>query len=288
MADLDYRFPVPAASMTARRQARLGWAFVERQTNLWKRHWAWEIVWLVYGVVNTLAITFIAKQLSAEGIVSGRRANDLILFLLIGTLVWAYLSAVLDDISLVVTWERWEGTIEHTLMAPVPRVAHLVGTAVFGVLHALTRTTLIMAMSLPFFSVDLSHANWLSAAIVVMVGSLSLIGLGILTGVLPLLYPERGEQMSFMAQAVVLLISGVYYSVQTLPGWLQVASHLSPATYLLRGVRNALINGAGPGREAGDLAVMALFAVVLIPLSIAVFSAAERWAKRTGRLKRQG
>jgi len=27
---------------------------------------------------------------------------------------------------------------------------------------------------------------------------------------------------------------------------------------------------------------------VMIPLSIAVFSAAERWAKRTGRLKRQG
>src|SRR5438874_242438 len=182
MADLDYRFPVPAASMTARRQARLGWAFVERQTNLWKRHWAWEIVWLVYGVVNTLAITFIAKQLSAEGIVSGRQANDLILFLLIGTLVWAYLSAVLDDISLVVTWERWEGTIEHTLMAPVPRVAHLVGTAVFGVLHALVRTTLIMVVALPFFSIDLSHANWPVAGVVILVGSFALIGLGLLAG----------------------------------------------------------------------------------------------------------
>src|SRR5438270_7826601 len=119
MAEL--RFPMPARRFSLGRQAGLGWAFVERQTNLWKRHWAWEIVWLVYGVVNTLAITFIAKQLAAEGVVSGRRANDLIVFLLIGTLVWAYLSAVLDDISLVVTWERWEGTIEHTLMAPVPR-----------------------------------------------------------------------------------------------------------------------------------------------------------------------
>jgi len=284
----DVRIPVPARRFTARQQATLGWAFVERQTNLWKRHWAWEIVWLVYGVVNTLAITFIAKQLAAERIVTGRQANDLILFLLIGTLVWAYLSAVLDDISLVVTWERWEGTIEHTLMAPVPRVAHLIGTAVFGVLHALARTTLIMAFALPFFAVDLSRANWLTAMVVVAVGSLSLVGLGILTGVLPLLYPERGEQMSFMVQAVVLLISGVYYSVSTLPGWLQVVSHLSPATYLLRGVRHAIIDGAGVRAETGDLAALLVFAIVLIPLSIAVFSAAERWAKRTGRLKRQG
>ena len=282
------RFAPPARRFSTRRQMTLGWAFVERQTNLWKRHWAWEIVWLVYGVVNTLAITFIAKQLTTEGIVSGKQANDLILFLLIGTLVWAYLSAVLDDISLVVTWERWEGTIEHTLMAPVPRVAHLVGTAVFGVLHALTRTCLIMVFALPFFTVDLSHADWGTAAVVMLIGSLSLIGLGILTGVLPLLYPERGEQMSFMVQAVILLISGVYYSVETLPPALRIFSYLSPATYLLRGVRAALINGASVADEAGDLLIMAIFAVVLIPASIAVFSAAERWAKRTGWLKRQG
>ncbi len=274
--------------LTLRRQTSLGWAFVERQTNLWRRHWLWEVVWLVYGVVNTLAITFIAKQLSKEGVVSGAKANDLLLFLLIGTLVWAYLSAVLDDTSLVITWERWEGTIEHTLMAPVPRAAHLIGTAVFGVLHAIVRTSLIMLFALPFFSVDLTHARWDTALVLVAVGSFSLIGLGILAGVLPLLYPERGEQMSFMLQAAVLLISGVYYSVSTLPGWLQVASHVSPATYLLRGVRHALINGTTVGGETRDIVVLIVFAVVLIPASIAVFSAAERWAKKTGRLKRQG
>src|SRR5947208_12388695 len=155
----DLRIPAPARRFPLGRQLNLGWAFVERQTNLWKRHWAWEIVWLVYGVVNTLAITFIAKQLVAEGVVSGRQANDLILFLLIGTLVWAYLSAVLDDISLVVTWERWEGTIEHTLMAPVPRWVHLVGMATFGILHATVRTTLILLIALPFFHISLGQAD---------------------------------------------------------------------------------------------------------------------------------
>jgi len=277
-----------ADTLTLRDQLGLGWAFVERQTNLWKRHWAWEVVWLFYGVVNTLAVTFIAKQLGEQGVVSGEAAGDLVLFLLIGTLVWAYLSAVLDDISLVVTWERWEGTIEHTLMAPVPRVAHLLGTAAFGVMHGLLRTSLIMAISLPFFTVDLAGADWPAVAAVVLVGSFSLIGLGILAGVLPLVYPERGEQLSFMVQAVVLLVSGVYYSVETLPGLLRVASWFSPATYLLRSVRAALIDGRGISGAWGDLAAMTAFAVVLIPLSVAVFSAGERWAKRTGRLKRQG
>jgi ABC-2 type transport system permease protein len=284
----ELQLPAPVRRFPIRKQVNLGWAFVERQTHLWKRHWAWEVVWLFYGVVNTLAITFIAKQLATEGIVTGRQANRLTLFLLIGTLVWAYLSAILDDISLVITWERWEGTIEHTLMAPVPRVAHLLGTAAFGVLHAIIRTALIMAIALPFFSVDLSHANWPATALVVAVGSFALIGLGILAGVLPLLYPERGEQLSFMVQSFVLLVSGVYYSVSTLPGWLQVISRLSPATYLLHAIRLTVIDGGGAATAAGDIAVMAAFAVVLTPLSISVFGVAERWAKRTGRLKRQG
>lgn len=266
----------------------LGWAFFERQTNLWKRYWAWELVWLVYGVVNTLAITFIANEASRTGAVSKGELPRLTMFLLIGTLVWAYLSAVLDDMSLTVMWERWEGTIEHTLMAPVPRVVHLVGMSAFGILHAFIRTSLIMVCALPFFHVELSRADWATAAAVVGVGSISLVGLGILAGILPLLYPERGEQMSFMVQALVLLVSGVYYSVDVLPGWLQAVSHVSPATYLLRGIRDALLNGTSVGHEAGAIAILGLFGAVLVPLSLMAFGVAEHWAKKTGRLKRQG
>lgn len=266
----------------------LAWAFVERQTNLWKRYWAWELVWLVYGAVNTLAITFIAEEVGAQGIAQGDDVSGLVLFLLIGTLVWAYLSAVLDDVSLVITWERWEGTIEHTLMAPVSRAIHLIGMGIFGVLHATVRTLLIFAIAVPFFSVRLGDADWLAAASVLFVGSASVAGLAILAGVLPLLYPERGTQMSFMVQAAVLLVSGVYYSVDVLPGWLQVCSYVSPATYILDGIRAAIIDGQGVADVADELAVLALFGVALVPGSIAVFAIAERWARKTGRLKRQG
>ncbi len=277
-----------AAAATRPRNAVLAWAFVERQTNLWTRSWAWEIVWLVYGVVNTLAITFIAKEVGRQGAASSADVSKLVLFLLIGTLVWAYLSAVLDDISLVVTWERWEGTIEHTLMAPVPRAVHLIGMTVFGVLHATARTLLIFAIALPFFAVNLGAADWPAAALVLAVGSLGVAGLAILAGVLPLLYPERGTQMSFMVQAIVLLVSGVYYSVDVLPGWLRVFSYASPATYILDGIRGAIIDGKGVADLQRELLALLAFGVVLIPGAIGVFAVAERWAKKTGRLKRQG
>jgi len=276
-----FRLPPP-------RRVALGWAFVERQTNLWKRYWLWEVVWVVYGVVNTLAITFIAKQAAHTGTVTEAQVTRFTLFLLIGTLVWAYLSAVLDDMSLVITWERWEGTIEHTLMAPVSRSVHLIGMSVFGVIHATVRTLLILAFSLPFFHVSWAHASWLAAAAIIATGSISLVGLGILTAIMPMLYPERGEQMSFMVQAAVLLVSGVYYGVDILPVWLQAVAKISPATYVLRGIRSALIDGKGLRGQLGTIAVLAVFGVVLVPLSLYAFGAAERWAKKTGRLKRQG
>jgi ABC-2 type transport system permease protein len=270
------------------RRIPLGMAFIERQTNLWKRHWAWELVWLVYGVVNTLAITFIAEEASRSGVVSGDDLQRLTMFLLVGTLVWAYLSAVLDDMSLVIMWERWEGTIEHTLMTPVPRVVHLIGMSIFGVLHAVFRTSLVLLCSLPFFAVSFSNTSWSGLFAVMLVGSVSVVALGIFTGILPLLYPERGEQMSFMVQALVLLVSGVYYSTEVLPGWLHVLSVLSPATYLLRGIRAAVLDGQGVTDQAGTLAILAVFGLVMIPASLWTFSAAERWAKQTGRLKRHG
>ena len=266
----------------------LAWAFFERQINLWKRYWCWELVWLIYGVVNTLAITFIAEQVGQDGIAGRDEVNRLVMFLLIGTLVWAYLSAVLDDVSLVVGWERWEGTIEHTLMAPVPRVVHLLGMSVFGVAHAILRTVLIFAMAAPFFDINVANSDWIAAFAVIAVGSISVIGLAILAGILPLLYPERGPQMSFMVQAAVLLVSGVYYSVDVLPGWLQAVSYLSPATYMLDGIRGAMLDGQGIAEMVKVLIILLIFGVLLVPLSVAAFALAEKWAKITGRLKRHG
>ncbi len=266
----------------------LAMAFVERQTNLWKRYWGWELVWLVYGVVNTLAITFIAEELGRSGETDAAVANRLVLFLLIGTLVWAYLSAVLDDISHVVQWERWEGTIEHTLMAPVPRAIHLLGMSVFGVLHAAVRTIIIFAIAIFFFNVDFGQVDLLGTLAIVVVGSVSVAALAVLAGVLPLLYPERGSQMSMMVQASLLLVSGVYYEVDVLPAWLQAVSFLSPATYILDGIRAAMIDGEGLFDLAGTLGALALFGVVMVPMSVLAFAWAEAHAKRTGKLKRQG
>jgi ABC-2 type transport system permease protein len=109
-----------------------------------------------------------------------------------------------------------------------------------------------------------------------------------LAAILPLLYVERGAQMTFVIQSVLLLVSGVYYSISVLPEWMQVLSHISPATYARDGVRRGLIEGVPVGDLLGDVWPLIVMGILFIPLGIWAFGRAERYAKRTGKLKRVG
>jgi ABC-2 type transport system permease protein len=95
-------------------------------------------------------------------------------------------------------------------------------------------------------------------------------------------------QMAFVLQSVILLVSGVYYPISVLPGWMQVVSWFSPATYALDGVRKGLIDGAGLSGLWPDIWPLIVMGVVFIPFGLWAFGAAERYAKRTGKLKRVG
>jgi ABC-2 type transport system permease protein len=271
----------------AGRDLNIAYAFFERNWNLTRRYIGWEVVWLVYSLVNALTILFIA---AATERITGQPVDTrfFVLYLLIGTTMWSYLSAVFDVVAETISWERWEGTIEYTLMAPVPRWLHLIGTCCYAVTYSVMRALLIFAVVALMFNVDLGHANVLTVLVVIGVGSISVIGLAIVAAVLPLLFTERGAQMTFVIHSGLLLISGVYAPVDVLPVWLQVLSPLSPLTYTLRAVRAGLLEGAPPDAVAGDLVILALMGLFLVPAGLLVFRAAERFARRTGRLKRSG
>ena len=118
--------------------------------------------------------------------------------------------------------------------------------------------------------------------------TLPLLGLGIFTSVLPLLSPEKGEQMAFAVQGVLLLISGVYYPITVLPAPLHVVGILSPLTYTLDGVREALLHGLSLASALPDIGILLLMGIILVPASVWCFNRAEVRAKRLGLLKRSG
>ena len=270
-------------------QGRATYAFFERNWNITKRYWAWELVWLVYSIVNGLSVIYIGASVE---LITGAKVdtNSLILYLLIGTSVWSYLSVTFDGVTDIINIDRWEGTIEHTFMAPISRFTHMVGSCLYALAHGLLFTLIQLLVVGAFFHLDLSHANYLTAVFMLLMGSVSFIGFGIAAAILPLLYTEKGMQMSFIVRAILLLISGVYYPIEVLPGWMQPLARISPATYVLEGLRAALQrNQVIWSPEIWSYTwPLIITAVVSVPLSVHVFGIAERYAKRTGKLKRNG
>lgn len=259
---------------------------VERNLYLVKRYVWWEVAFFLWTVANTLTIVFIAEGVEASG--GTLDVNRQTTILLIGAVIWAYLGIIFEILTETVAWERWEGTIEYTFMAPLSRIVHLGGMGVFAVAYGVLRAGLLFGAIALFFDLEMPQANYVSALVVLAVASISFIGIGMMTAVLPLISPEKGTQLGFIAQGMLLVVSGVYYSVEILPDFMQAIAVISPATYALEGIREAILEGASVGDLGAELWALVVIGVVSVPLGLATFKRGETYAKRHGKLKRSG
>jgi ABC-2 type transport system permease protein len=259
---------------------------VERNAYLVRRYVWWELAFFLWTVANTLTIVFIAEGVEATGgQIDVERTTTI---LLIGAVIWAYLGIIFETLTETVAWERWEGTIEYTFMAPLSRPVHLAGMGLFAIVYGLVQSMLLFAVVAFFFDLSLPEANFAAALAVLAFASVSFVGIGMMTSVLPLISPEKGTQLGFIAQGILLVVSGVYYPVSVLPEWMQWLATISPATYALEGTRDAILEGADLDDLWGALWPLLVIGAVSIPLGLEVFRLGERHAKRHGKLKRSG
>src|SRR5438034_7416182 len=255
---------------------------VERNWYLVKRYIWWELAFFVWTIANTLSIVFISK---AVGLAPDAQ-NRLTTILLIGAVIWAYLGIIFEILTETVAWERWEGTIEYTFMAPLSRSVHLIGMGLFAVAYGVVRASLLFGVVAAMFGLHMPGTHFGTALVLLGVASVSFIRIGMMTAVLPLISPEKGTQLGFIAQGLMLVVSGVYYPVSVLPGWMQWISKISPATYALRANREQILHGTGVAWA--DVWPLIVLGLVSVPLGPLVFRLGERYAKKHGKLKRSG
>src|SRR3954451_9909067 len=179
---------------------------VERNAYLVRRYGVWEVAFFVWTVANTLTIVFIAEGVEASGGQLDVYRQTTIL--LLGAVLWSYLGIIFEILTETVAWERWEGTIEYTFMAPLSRAVHLLGMGLFAVLYGVLRTAALFLVVALFFGLQLPDANFAAALVLLAVASVSFVGVGMITSVLPLISPEKGAQLGFMAQGFLLVVSG--------------------------------------------------------------------------------
>jgi len=163
-----------------------GYALVQRNYNLIKHEMGWEVVNAIYQVVNALTIGFIGVSGPQEGL------NERVLFLVSGALLWGFLSILFHEVAESVAWERWEGTIEYSFMAPQPRGVYMFGVCMWAIAYGLVRVVICLTAVTLAFNISLAEANLGGALLTLAASSLAFIGMGLAAAVLPLISPEKG------------------------------------------------------------------------------------------------
>ncbi len=266
------------------------WAFLFRGYHLTRRYISWVIVFNFYALVTSATVALIGVA---------ARDFQLTLTLVVGALLWNFLSLLYNEIAMSIAYERWEGTLEYTFMAPVSRLIHLCGVSLFSLLNSIVTSIVVLLGLMLFTDLNLRGANLSGVLVVMAVSTIAFVGLGLMAAVLPVMSAERGAEATHIFQGSLLLVSGVYYPIEVLPKWMQPLSLISPATYTLSACRKLI--GVGniasiPGHLVGaplsavsrELLILTLMGAVLMPLGLWVFGRIEAWAKRAGKLKRTG
>jgi ABC-2 type transport system permease protein len=209
--------------------------------------------------------------------------NTYFAFALVGFAFFDYLSVAMTAFDTSLEEARQNRTLEALLVTQTPLPVILAGSAVFPFAALALRTCIYLGLGAIFFGFALHGANWFGALAILAASVLAFAGLGIFSASYQVLF-KRGNPVKWLVLGVSSLVSGMMYPVAVLPASLQMLARLIPVTYSLAGMRAALLAGASWGRLWPSLAALLAFAVVLLPLSFAVFGWALRRTKVTGTL----
>jgi ABC-2 type transport system permease protein len=225
---------------------------------------------------------YILDQLFKRAGVQQVEGSSYFTFLLIGGTFTRYLDTGLRAFSETLREEMLMGTLEPLLATATRAQWAMLGPALFLFLEGL----LLMAMQLVvgvLFGADFSHANWLSAGVIVLISMIALAAWGITSAAYTLVY-KRGDPIMWAVEAVAYVFIGVWFPVSILPPALQVVSYLLPFTYALHGLRAALTSGATLIDLSADVLPLLAFTLLLLPIALWSVRSALRRVKRSGNL----
>lgn len=235
---------------------------------------------LVLGILFSVSSFFFVARLMGEAArpYLNEYGGDYFAFVLIGIAFGGYQSVGLFTFSSAIRAGQTQGTLETMLVTPTRLETILFASALWNFLQSSVQVALYLVIGVFVFGAPLGRPNLGTALLTLVLSITAFSGLGILSASF-IMVAKRGDPINFVFATLSSLLSGVYYPVAVLPGWLQSLSAFLPMTHSLRAMRLALLEGASPARTARELGFLALFTVLILPAALLAF----RWALRRAR-----
>lgn len=236
------------------------------------------------GILFSVATFYFLSRLFIKNPVSGLESygGNYFPFVLVGIAFSDYLMTALYAFSSTIREEQMTGTMESLLLTKTGLPMLLLSSSVYPFIFTTVRVFCYLGLGV-ILGVSFNGANIVGGLIIILLTVLSFASLGIISASFVMVF-KKGDPVSWVYSGVSGLLGGVLYPVTVLPGFLQKLSSFFPLTYALRGMRRCLLDGAGFKEVALDIGALALFAIILVPLSVLVFNRALKKAKADGTL----
>lgn len=171
--------------------------------------------------------------------------------------------------------EREDGTLLRAKSTPDGMFGYLVARVTFGVLNTGVGILVFAVAGLLLLDGlgDVSVTGWLLLLAIFVLGLLATLPWGAMIGSL-VKSSQAGFGLSFLPAAGLIAISGIFYPISGLPGWLHPIAQIFPTYWLGLGMRAALSPEAAAAGEIGGswrhletFAVLGIWAVVGLALA---------------------
>jgi ABC-2 type transport system permease protein len=223
-----------------------------------------------------------AGSSGSTGFAAYTGTGDYMSFILVGTVLANYIAAVFWGMGYALKSEMDSGVLETNWMAPVPRPLFLVGQTLASLAITTVNSLGMLALAWLLFGFRAS-GDVLSAALALAPMLVALYGFGFAFAAIVLLLKEANTLID-VSNYLISMLSGSQFPVNVLPRFLLPLSLAIPLTYGFDAVRGYLLGTQTLLPLNQELAILALFMFVTVPLGYLVFKRVERRCKQLGTL----
>jgi ABC-2 type transport system permease protein len=218
---------------------------------------------------NSLAIVK-PYSVHTEGAIPGRFSYfD---FIAPGLMAMTVMMSVMTGLPAAISHEKEVGTLDGMMVAPINRLAIIVGKTLAQTARGLLQGVLILTLAVTLFGVTI-HGNILLIFALLLLGVFSFVGLGV---VLTSFAKDQETAMMVMMTLMfpMMFLSGVFFPIQQMPWYMQSISKVLPLTYAATALRKVMVLGAGASTITTELAVLIGFGAIMTAIAVPVFKRA--------------
>jgi len=227
------------------------------------RFWKVSFQTVAAPVLTSLLYLFVFAQ-TLEGRVQVYEGVPYTAFLLPGLVMMSVLQNSFANSSSSLIQSKITGNVVFILLPPISHVEFFCAYVLASMARGLTVGLVVLAVTAGFVDLPLASPAWI--VVFALAGSAILGALGLVAGI----WADKFDQIAAFQNFIILpltFLSGVFYSIHSLPPFWQRLSHLNPFFYMIDGFRYGFF-GTSDFPPQASLAVVGLSLLGLTALGL--------------------